>query len=53
LLLTAETTLAVPACPGAAKVTQPDGTEVTIHLRGDEHSHWNESEDGFVIAKNK
>jgi M6 family metalloprotease-like protein len=43
--------MAVPACPEGAKVTQPDGTEITIYLRGDEYRHWHESKDGFLIAK--
>ena len=53
LLLWANVVMAVPACPGGAKVKQPDGTEITIHLRGDEYAHWNESEDGFLITKSK
>jgi len=53
LLLGAKVSMAVPACPGGAKVTQPDGTEITIYLRGDEYAHWNESEDGFQIVKNE
>ncbi len=32
-------------------MTQPDGTEITIYLRGDEYRHWHESKDGFLIAK--
>jgi M6 family metalloprotease-like protein len=53
LLLGAKVSMAVPACPGGAKVTQPDGTEITIYLRGDEYAHWNESEDGFQIVKSE
>ena len=53
LFLRIETAWAVTACPGGAKVTQPDGTEITIYLRGDEYAHWHESEDGFLIAKNE
>ncbi|HBG27446.1 MAG: hypothetical protein A2Y10_02640 [Planctomycetes bacterium GWF2_41_51] len=52
-LLVTETSIAVPACPGGVKVKQPDGTEITVRLRGDEFVHWNESEDGFQITKNK
>jgi M6 family metalloprotease-like protein len=43
---------AVPAIPGAFVVTQPDGSEITINLIGDEHFHYNTSEDGFLIVKN-
>ncbi len=53
LFLRIETAWAVPACPMGAKVAQPDGTEITIYLRGDEYAHWHESEDGFLIAKSE
>jgi M6 family metalloprotease-like protein len=53
LLLVAESSMAVPACPWGAEVIQPDGTEITVYLRGDEYAHWNESEDGFLITKDK
>ncbi|MHC4855525.1 MAG: M6 family metalloprotease domain-containing protein, partial [Planctomycetota bacterium] len=44
--------MAVPACPGPAQVTQPDGTPITVYLRGDEYAHWNESSDGYHITRN-
>jgi len=53
LLLTAKAAIAVPACPVGAEVLQPDGTSITVFLRGDEYVHWNESEDGYLITKNE
>ena len=53
LLPMIDTAIAVPACPEGVKVKQPDGAEITLFLRGDEHSHWHESDNGFQIAKNK
>ena len=44
--------MGVPACPSAATVTQPDGTKISIYLRGDEYTHWNESKEGYQITKN-
>ncbi|MCI0499201.1 MAG: M6 family metalloprotease domain-containing protein [Planctomycetales bacterium] len=44
--------MAVPACPEGAPVTQPDGTEISVYLRGDEYAHWNESREGYQIIKN-
>ncbi|MBI3919844.1 MAG: M6 family metalloprotease domain-containing protein, partial [Armatimonadetes bacterium] len=45
------TAVAVPAAPGAATVKQPDGTTITIVLRGDEYCHWNEDARGYAIVK--
>lgn len=33
-------------------ITQPDGTTLWIHERGDEYFHWEETTDGFVIVPN-
>lgn len=41
----------VPAYPKLVKFTQPDGTTVAYHIRGDEYSHWLESADGYVLKK--
>jgi immune inhibitor A len=43
--------LAVKAAPGPAVLSQPDGTRVTIYLKGDEYLHWNEDESGFAVVK--
>lgn len=42
---------AAPAWPRKMTYTQPDGTEVTVYLRGDEYSHWHEAEDGAVLLR--
>ena len=42
---------AVPACPEAASVRQPDGSVVTLYLRGDEFAHWHEDERGYAVAR--
>ncbi len=41
---------AVKAAPQPVVVLQPDGTEVTIYLKGDEYLHWNEDENGFAVV---
>jgi M6 family metalloprotease-like protein len=53
LLLMVEMAMAVPACPAGAEVVQPNGTAITVFLRGDEHTHWNESKDGYLITKDE
>ena len=57
LLLTLLTALAVtltakaaPAYPFPITVTQPDGTELTILLHGDEHFNWTTTADGVLLA---
>ena len=44
---------AIPAHKGAAKVTQPDGTQVTIQLHGDEFYHFNTTLDGYTVLQNE
>ena len=44
--------LAVPAMRKAVKVTQPDGTTVTIMLHGDEWLNYNTTSDGYSVVKN-
>ncbi|MBO4752162.1 MAG: M6 family metalloprotease domain-containing protein [Bacteroidales bacterium] len=38
-----------PAFPGLISFEQPDGTKVSIYLRGDEKVHWAETEDGYSL----
>jgi len=52
LLITSNTILAVPAYPKPVKVQQPDGSFVTISLRGDEWLHFYTTVDGYSIVKN-
>ncbi|GHT09640.1 hypothetical protein FACS189426_08560 [Bacteroidia bacterium] len=40
---------AVPAVPWPVEKTQPDGTKITVYLRGDEKVHWMESLDGYTL----
>ncbi len=41
---------AVPATPYPVKVTQHDGSEITVFLRGDEFFHYQTTEDGYLIT---
>ena len=45
------TASAMPAYPRPVKVTQPDGTQVTVLLRGDEHLNWAETTDGYTLLR--
>ena len=42
---------AVPAYPGKIRVTQPDGSVITIRIHGDEWFHYVTDENGRVIAR--
>ncbi|MGE5424395.1 MAG: M6 family metalloprotease domain-containing protein [Syntrophothermus sp.] len=48
-LLLPERSLAVTAKPGPVEFTQPDGTKVTLLLKGDEHVHWATTVDGYTL----
>ena len=45
--------MAVPANRKSVKVTQPDGSTVTIQLQGDEWQHFNTTTDGYSVVKNQ
>lgn len=51
--LSVQLLLAAPAFQGKRVYTQPDGTEVTYRLQGDEHLHWIESESGDILLYSK
>lgn len=51
--MTCATAFAVPALPTPITVVQPDGTKITIQLRGDEHLNWAETTDGFTLLRDK
>ncbi|MFA6199800.1 MAG: M6 family metalloprotease domain-containing protein [Bacteroidales bacterium] len=53
ILLIAQITMAVPAYKGLVKLTQPNGTEVSAYLFGDERVNWVESEDNYTLMYNK
>jgi M6 family metalloprotease-like protein len=42
---------AVNASPRPISVTQPDGTRITLRLKGDEFTHWFEAADGFAVVR--
>lgn len=42
---------AMPAHPLPIVVTQPDGTQITIRIHGDEHFNYTTSEDGYLIKR--
>ena len=42
---------AVPAYPGKIRVTQPDGSVITVRLHGDEWFHYITDESGQVVAR--
>ncbi len=42
---------AVPACPQPVDVSQPDGTRLRLHARGDEFLHWTEDEAGYTVLR--
>lgn len=44
---------AIMANPHPVTVTQPDGTELTIRLHGDESFHYTTTLDGFLIRQDK
>ncbi|HZJ17163.1 MAG TPA: M6 family metalloprotease domain-containing protein [Chthoniobacteraceae bacterium] len=43
---------AMPADPRPFDFTQPDGSKVTLRLRGDEFFHWHEDMEGFTVMRN-
>lgn len=43
---------AIPADPTPTKVTQPDGSSVTVVLHGDEFFHFTTTLDGYTVVKN-
>ncbi|MDR1763794.1 MAG: M6 family metalloprotease domain-containing protein [Dysgonamonadaceae bacterium] len=43
---------AVPAYPNPVKIKQPDGSEITLVMHGDENLHWMESTDGYTLMYN-
>lgn len=39
----------MPARPGLVRATQPDGTEITVTLHGDEFLHWASTPEGYTL----
>jgi M6 family metalloprotease-like protein len=50
-MLMCDTAWAVTANPSPIKVQQPDGTEITIRVRGDERYNWLEDIDGYLVKR--
>ena len=50
-MLTTSMAMAVPAHPGTARITQPDGSQLSIRLIGDEYLHFNTTDDGYSIVR--
>jgi len=44
---------AVSANPNPFSEVQPDGTQITLRVRGDEHFNWAEDRDGFTVLQSK
>ena len=44
---------AIPADPTPVKVTQPDGSTLTVRLHGDEFFHFTTTHDGYTVMKNE
>ncbi len=41
------------ASPHAILETQPDGSKIVLHIRGNEHFHWQEDADGYTVLRDK
>ncbi|MCR4919136.1 MAG: M6 family metalloprotease domain-containing protein [Prevotella sp.] len=52
-LLSVAATMAIPAHRRPVSVTQPDGTQLTVQLVGDEWNHFYRTTDGYTLAKDK
>jgi len=49
LFVSIHSLFAVPAVPWAVEKEQPDGTKISVFLKGDENINWMESEDGYTL----
>ena len=52
-ILASTSVFAMPAAPFPFNEIQPDGTEITLHTRGDEHYNWMEDRNGYTVVRNK
>jgi M6 family metalloprotease-like protein len=53
LMVTVPSALAVPANPNPFQEVQPDGTLVSLRVRGDEHFNWTEDMAGYTVIRAK
>jgi len=44
---------AVTANPNTVQYTQPDGSTITLHMKGDEFIHWATTLDGYMVMSSK
>lgn len=51
--LMSQISMAVPAYKGLVQLSQPDGTEISAYLFGDERLSWVESEDNYTLMYNQ
>jgi len=49
LFVSSRLLFAVPAVPWAIEKEQPDGTKISVYLKGDEKVNWMESADGYTL----
>ncbi len=47
------TSRAINANPNPVQVTQPDGSKVTVRVRGDEWFHWYEDMQGYTVVRDR
>jgi len=52
LLIITPQLFAMPAMPWPVEKVLPDGTVVSVYIRGDERVHWMESMDGYTLMYN-
>jgi M6 family metalloprotease-like protein len=52
-LFTPNIASAIPAAPFPFNEFQPDGAEISLYARGDEHFNWMEDPDGYTVVRNK
>ncbi|MFA5044660.1 MAG: M6 family metalloprotease domain-containing protein [Paludibacter sp.] len=50
LIFSVSNLYAVPATPYPVKITQPDGSEITIRLHGNEFFHYKTTLDGYLLV---
>ena len=47
-----QTVFGVSAYPFPVEISQPDGTKITVILKGDEHLKWAQTLDGYSVMRN-